>query len=166
MIRALMFSAAALAALSATAPAMAQVAERPSFAEIDADKSGAITQAEFVAFGRTRFTEGLSAADTDGNGVVSRAEILAGLERAVDRRGGRMADRLLERGDTNGDGGLSAEEIRAMAAAGPGRGRGPGGQIFDRLDANDDGSVSAEEFAAMADRMGPGERGRGFRHDR
>lgn len=77
----------------------------------------------------------LLAADTDGDGKVSRAEFLA------ERAGKGNPVRRFAKLDRNGDGLLDKAEIDAM------QGRG-----FARLDANGDGLLSADERAAVGAR--------------
>ena len=112
---------------------------------------------------RAAFMERLKAADTNGDGMLSRAEAaalprLAGHFDAIDankdgqvtfdelrafhqshhgKRGGAM-----KAADTNGDGRISRDEYLAQAAA-----------RFDRLDANKDGAITPDEL-------------KGFRHHR
>lgn len=110
--------------------------ERPSFAELDLDKDGQITQAEFEAHRQTRF----DAADTDKDGKLSAAEIQAeGARRAEDR-----AAAMIKEFDKDGDGMLSAEELPKPKRM---------GKMFDRLDADNSGGISQEEFAEMEKRM-------------
>jgi len=108
---------------------------------------------------RGAFLERLKAADTDGNGMISRAEAAA-LPRLA-----AHFDAI----DTNKDGQLTADELRAFHQAHHGHhGRGghakallgPDGKItrdqflaraaerFDRMDANKDGVVTADELKA------------------
>ena len=95
-------------------------------------------------------------ADADGDGKLSRDEMVA---RMTERAAGRIetrADRMIAHHDSDGDGMLTLEEMRA----------GPAGRMFDRLDADGDGTVSREEFAKMREmrgRMRDGE-GRGMHH--
>lgn len=78
-------------------------------------------------------------ADTDGDGMLSRDEMVARMtERATGRIEARV-DRMIEHHDGDGDGMLTLEELRA----------GPAGRMFDRLDADGDGAISREEFAKM-----------------
>jgi hypothetical protein len=90
---------------------------------------------------------GLRSADTDGDGIVTRAEAMA------------QADAMFARMDTNKDGTVSAEERQtAMPGRGPQRGgdgeltaarmREMAGRRFDRLDTNGDGRLDAAELAA------------------
>jgi len=83
--------------------------------------------------------ERFETADTDGDGKVSRDEMVA---RMTERAAGRIetrVDRMIAHHDTDGDGMLTLEEMRA----------GPAGRMFNRLDADGDGSISREEFAQM-----------------
>lgn len=97
------------------------------FAEIDADGDQMVTETEFVAHAERMAAERAAAMfsrlDADGDGVLS-LDALAG------RLGGRgMSGRFIERADTDGSGGVSAEEFDAFRAAivsrlrdgGPGR---------------------------------------------
>jgi len=97
--------------------------------------------------------ERLRAADTDGNGLLSRAEAAA-LPRIAEQfdaidpnrdnqlsreelRAFHQAQRMQMAGDTDGDGKLSKAEALAKAS-----------ERFDRLDANHDGFVTPEEMKA------------------
>jgi hypothetical protein len=100
---------------------------------------------------------GLRAADTDGDGIVTRAEALA------------QADAMFARMDTDKNGTVTAEKRHAaMAARGSRRPGGEGrltatrmrdmaGRRFDRMDTNGDGKLDAAELAAPR----PGRRGGG-----
>lgn len=121
-----------------------------------------------------------SAADTDQSGGLTRDEFAAylqGLQGAVQ---GQRAQALVEAGDADGDGLLSAEELQVALAsqrdgmrermgerrqgreAHAGRGQeGRGGEgrergqarMFDRIDANGDEVIDAEELAQAMARM-------------
>ncbi|MBC7165385.1 MAG: EF-hand domain-containing protein [Roseovarius sp.] len=83
-------------------------------------------------------------ADTDGDGLLGREELVA---RMTERAGARIAahaDRMIGRHDSDGDGMLSLEELQA----------GPAGRMFERLDADGDGTISPEEFATMREKFG------------
>ena len=83
--------------------------------------------------------ERFETADTDGDGEVSRDEMVARMtERATGRIETRV-DRMIAHHDTDGDGMLTLEEMRA----------GPAGRMFTRLDADGDGTISREEFSQM-----------------
>lgn len=97
----------------------------------------------------------LEGADADGDGLISRDEIVARLtERAAERIAPR-ADRMIANHDSDGDGMLSTEEVKAAH----------GGRMFERLDADGDGAISREEFAAMREmRQKMQAQGRGGMH--
>lgn len=140
--------------LALTAPALAQdrggsQGPRMVFEDLDLNNDGAVTLEELQGAGEARFAQ----SDADGDGTLSRDELIAqGAERLEAR-----VDRMIERSDANGDGALTQEEI---AEAREGR-RGPNPErIFDRLDADGDGSVTQAEFDAAAERF-MGRQGRG-----
>ncbi|MFB9150724.1 EF-hand domain-containing protein [Roseovarius ramblicola] len=90
-------------------------------------------------------------ADADGDGKVSRDEMVTRMtERATGRIEARV-DRMIAYHDGDGDGMLTLEEMRA----------GPAGRMFDRLDADGNGAVSREEFARMREMRGKMRRGKG-----
>ena len=105
-----------------------------SFESLDINSDGQVTQDEFTAHREGRFNR----ADTNGDGVLNRAEMLArGAARAE-----RVVDRMLDRKDANGDGALSLAEMQ----------EGRGGDMFQRADTDGDGAVSRDEYQAMQDR--------------
>ena len=104
-------------------------------------------------------------ADTDGDGMISRAEFMA------------QADARFARMDKNGDGVITADEMGGMAGRGPGGGlmaadTNHDGKIsraeftaqaaahFAKLDANGDGQISPDEMKAVMERMHEGMGGR------
>ena len=100
---------------------------------------------------------GLMAADTNGDGIITRAEAVA------------AADARFDRLDTNHDGVLSPDEMQAAMpmAAGGGGGQGMAAmgpatrqqfhdralRQFDRLDTNHDGTIDQAEMAAYRGMM-------------
>ncbi len=123
-----------LAIVPATAIAKDGHPPRPVFEELDANADGVLSREEIEARGAARF----AASDTDGNGSLSKEEILASMERRKSERAERRAERMIERLDANDDGMISQDELSEV--------RKRGGDRFERIDANDDGSVSKEEF--------------------
>ncbi len=85
----------------------------------------------------------LKAADTDGDGVLSRSEIEAvALKRIVKREADRMERRL----DVNGDGKVTLAEVENQRK-----------KEFAALDRNEDGKIDRHEMrAAHKDRHGKG----------
>lgn len=101
---------------------------------------------------------GFSQMDQDGDGMITRDELIA----ATGARHAGRIDRMLEQADTDGDGALSLSEIQAMQAN---RRTGRMARMFERLDADGDGQISAQEFEAAREGRGHGRGGRdGHRH--
>lgn len=116
------------------------------FDTVDADKDGKITPTEIAASRAARF----AAADTNGDGKLDRAELIA---RAEATKAERMATRALDMLDADRDGALSAAEM----ADGPGMGT----RMFARMDADKDGALTRAELDAARDDMrGKGRDGR------
>ena len=85
-------------------------------------------------------------------GALEAAE----LEKMGEGRGGKRAERMMERMDANSDGKLALEEMQA--------GRDPA-RMFERLDTDKNGSLSAEEFAQARARHGEGRHGKKHQAD-
>lgn len=90
---------------------------------------------------QARHDRRMLAADTDGDGRVSRAEFLAAAENGKAKAGKSVPAKRFARLDRNGDGYLDKAEIDASLA-----------KRFQRLDANGDGVLSREERAAARQR--------------
>src|SRR4051812_38611466 len=86
---------------------------------------------------RGAFMERLKAADTNGDGMLSKQEAAA-LPRIAER---------FDAIDANGDGQVTADELHAFMKAHHG---GAAGRMFKSADANADGKVSRDEFMAQA----------------
>jgi len=110
------------------------------FERLDADSSGSVTFAEFSAPMLERFNE----ADADDNGVVTAEEIAAALE---GRRAERMAERMIERFDIDGDEQVSADELVNRQE-----------KMFALMDRDDSGAVTEDELPRRFARHG-GQRG-------
>lgn len=144
------------------AQVQAKVQER--FGKIDANRDGAVTQAEFDAHRNTmkaeRSAERFASLDSDRNGQISRAEFDAGASARKARRDEAGADGKSHHGrhmrghhrgmggnwfarlDANKDGRVTLAEATAKPLA-----------MFDRADANKDGTVTPEERKAARDAL-------------
>lgn len=78
-------------------------------------------------------------ADADGDGKLSRDEMVARMTARAVARVEARADRMIAQHDGDGDGMLTLEEMQS----------GMGGRMFERLDADGDGAISRDEFAKM-----------------
>ncbi len=115
-----------------------------SFSELDSDGNGMVTRDELMAQQEIRFNE----LDTDGDGMISEEELKA---EANSRAQGRV-EQVFNNADTDGDGSLSQEEFETLVAN---RDRSPD-DIIARLDTNGDGQISQDEYnQAVANRPKP-----------
>ncbi|MEO8242847.1 MAG: calcium-binding protein [bacterium] len=121
-----------------------------SIAAIDTDKDGKISKDEMTAY-RASQTAGV---DANGDGKLSVDEIAAMHLKAMTAAATAMAQRMVDRMDTDGDHMLSAAELLARPMP---------GNMFDRLDTNKDGFVDQAELdagmQAMMNHRGPGRDG-------
>ncbi|WP_022702677.1 EF-hand domain-containing protein [Pseudorhodobacter ferrugineus] len=127
-----------------------------NFVETDANADGNVTKEEITAYHAAK----IAAMDTDKDGNLSAAELIAGqVARDAARqaeRGAKMVQRMMERQDANKDGVLSVEEMTPPA--------GRGDKMFDRIDADGDGAISKAEADTMGDKMGKRGKGRDGEH--
>ncbi len=98
--------------------------------DIDGDK---LVSYEEFQLPRHRGGDRFEAADADGDGNISRAEMEAKLASQIEEMTARAIERF-EATDLDGDGFVTPEEIKRSA--------------FDAMDANDDGYISADELSA------------------
>jgi len=117
-------------ATDARSQARAQFAQQ-RFDKLDTNHDGVVTQDEFVAAATARFQQ----VDTQGTGRVTANEIAASPQ--AQARATRMAARVVQRLDTNGDGVVSQDEFLAAAK-----------KRFSHLDRNGDGFIDADELPA------------------
>lgn len=94
----------------------------------DADKSGDVTLDEFAK----AFDQRIGGADANADGVYTADEIAAEIER---QRAMRMANRIIERFDADGDGKLTKAEVENHQK-----------KMFAMLDRNDDGKIVRDEL--------------------
>lgn len=127
------------------------------FSAADADASGGVSYPEFTAYLQAQMQERraerlgdradrlLAAGDADGDGALTRDELIAGAGALGDERRARMRDH----GDSRG------AERREMRGHGP-RGMDPermANRLFDRIDSDNDGQVSPDEAQIAQERM-------------
>ncbi|MCP5036337.1 MAG: hypothetical protein GY945_01920 [Rhodobacteraceae bacterium] len=142
------------------------------FVEIDSDGNGVVTLEELQALGDARF----AAADSDGSGALDKSEVIQMMTEGMEKRAaaaeakgqdgqnrqGRgqqgapdearlawMADGMILRLDTDGDGLVTAAEMQIPTEKLE--------RMIDRFDTDDDNAVSEAEFdAAKGGRRGHG----------
>lgn len=144
--------------------------ERPApFLQLDTDKDGSISRAEWDA---PRLAA-LKALDPDADGVVTLEEMKADAVARATARAEAAAERRFARLDLDGDGRVTAAEAMMAGPEGPRKARGHGGDMFARLDADKDGILSAQELQNARKMMrdahrgpGKGPRGHGPHHER
>ncbi len=112
------------------------------FEKADTDASGDLTFDEFSA----AFQERIGGADANSDGVMTVEEIADEIQR---RRAERMARRIIERFDADGDGQLTTAEIESRQK-----------KMFALLDGNDDGKLEMDEMK----RHRPGRHGKRRHH--
>ena len=136
----------ATAATAQTAPqAPAATPRHGGLLRADANGDGTITRAEVVAQAQARF----DAMDTNHDGTVTPEERAAARAAMWAKRGGEAGDAPMA-GRGGGGGGRSLTRADALARA---------GARFDRMDTNHDGKLDAAEIAASRAAMHHGRRG-------
>jgi Ca2+-binding EF-hand superfamily protein len=114
------------------------------FEQIDADGNGAVTQEELKAHAQARFDK----ADANKDGFLTADEMQAQRAAHAGERGGKRAEKMLERHDTNKDGKLDAAELEAASEGRQGK---RAAKMMERVDANSDGKLSFEELNGRRD---------------
>ncbi len=110
------------------------------FERFDTDGDGLVTRAEIEATRDARFED----LDADGDGSVTEEEFTAS---AVERARARAAE-AFARLDVDGDGVLSEDTLAARGGSSKRLER-----MFSRIDANGDDAISPEEVEAAMDRF-------------
>ncbi len=120
--------------------------------QVDLNQDGNITKDEVNAHRADRF----SSADTDGDNLVSAAELDAFMIAERERKQAERRAKRFAKLDANGDGYITAEEHAAAADKRVER-------MFKRMDADGDGVITEAEREAMRDKMKErrGKRGQG-----
>jgi hypothetical protein len=98
------------------------------FKNADADNNGDVTLQEF----ESAISGRLGSVDANGDKKLTVAEVAAEIQRMRDER---MAKRIIDRLDTNGDGELTLDEVQNR-----------GQKLFALMDRNDDGKIDANEL--------------------
>lgn len=129
------------------------------FEEIDTDSDGKITAAEMEAHAGARFAD----ADADKDGFLDAAELQARMLAQATARMQERSARMITRMDTDGDGKLSQDEMRAGPRDGDRFER-----MLSRMDGDKDGALSREELEQArerwAERRGDDDKGHGRGH--
>lgn len=103
------------------------------FEDVDTNGDGKLSRSELEAHGAKRFAE----ADANNDGKLTKDEFVAkGKERAEKR-----FEKMLSKKDADGDGALSADEMKPSAERAE--------KMFSRLDKDGDGFISKEEAEKM-----------------
>ena len=110
------------------------------FEAVDADKDGKVTETELNAYRAAQ----TAAIDADADGKLSIEELTAMHLARLSGHAARMATRMVENRDTDGDKALSAAELASRPM--------PAG-LFARADADGDGAVTPAEIEAMQQEM-------------
>ena len=111
---------------------------RMDFDTLDADGNGQITLEEMEGQREQHFAK----IDTNGDGKLDKAEMVADAQARVEANVARMMKRF----DKDGDGLLAEDEL-------PGPKGKRAAKMFERVDRDNSGGISKEEFAAARERM-------------
>lgn len=119
---------------------MARLAKVIKFSDLDTNKDGMISEEEFKTAPEIVFAR----QDANGNGKLSRSEIVAFLRQTAEAQATAMISRM----DKDKDGSVSFEEItrrrpsdRMMA------------RVFSRVDADESGGISSQELDESVERL-------------
>lgn len=141
----LSFGLAVTPALALVAGKAAQAEAPAAFQQIDADRDGRITRAEFDAARASAFSR--ADADRDGKLTVSELRALVPAGAGGDRPSRPSREQLerLRGIDRNGDRAIDAAEFGAI-----------GQGLFSRIDANRDGVITPQEAGDLGRALGLG----------
>ncbi|MEX0279574.1 MAG: EF-hand domain-containing protein [Arenibacterium sp.] len=110
------------------------------FDVLDRDGNGEVTLEELRGARDARF----QASDVNGDGVLSRDEIMSG----VTKRQMARIDKMIERFDKDGDGSLSLDELPERR-----RGGDRAERMFEHADLDGNGTLSRAELEEVRERM-------------
>jgi Ca2+-binding EF-hand superfamily protein len=119
------------------------------FKEMDTNGDGVISRAEFDAFYNRRFKQ----LDANGDGMITADEMRAAHDRMMENDEGRLEEHFRD-ADADHDGALSRDEAVNMPML---------SRHFDDVDANKDGKVTLDELRDYIRKMhgnGDGRRGK------
>ena len=119
--------------------------ERISFETVDTDGNGLVTQAELDALRDTKF----AALDSNGDGSLTQEEFSERATRRAVARARRRSEKVFQRLDSDGDGLVSFDKFKAAQDSRRDSGKG----MIARLDTNGDGAVSEAEFDVGKERQ-------------
>ncbi len=108
------------------------------FLSMDANGDGKVTAEEIDAFRAEQF----KTADTDGDGFLSKDELLAAAMTRMQERMAQRIDKMIAHDDKDGDGKISLAEQDGNPRM---------DRMFSRLDKDGDGALSTEELAAIGE---------------
>ena len=116
--------------------------------DADTDQDGLITLSEFKAMHDARVEERFARLDTNADGYISEEEMQAAPRRSHDKMGRRGhhkerdPEKVLERLDVDGSGGISFQELEDRRFA-------PDSETFYAADSDGNGELDAAELQAM-----------------
>ena len=121
-------------------PGMGRMGGMPSLDAMDANKDGKVSKEELTAYRAAQ----TAAVDANKDGKLSVDELAAMNLKAMTDAAKSMAQRMVDRMDTDGDGMLSAAELVGQPMP---------TEMFDRLDSNKDGFIDQAELDAARQAM-------------
>lgn len=136
----LLLGTAAIADRVGQGPAMGHMGGMPSLAALDANKDGKVSKDEMTAYRAAQ----TASVDANGDGKLSVDELAAMHLKKMTDAAKAMAQTMVDRLDTDGDGMLSAAEMLGQPMP---------TDMFDRLDTNKDGFIDQAELDAAHQAM-------------
>jgi Ca2+-binding EF-hand superfamily protein len=149
---------------STSSSTLLQQLQQSLFSNADADGDGSLSLSEFESVGQNVQGGGKTtpSGSTDASSLLTSSALnaLIALQQhsqahqtspsSSTSHGRPSLDDRFAAADANGDGEISADELKAdMAVAAAANGRDPSAAVLTKLDTDGDGSISKSEFAAM-----------------